>query len=104
LSVIKKKKKILLENKVMKKVKEFINEIKIIQQQLKVENLEKFIKDSEDLIENNEFGIALENLLTNLYEFEFRLNQKQINIAKEAIKKMNWKWEDWKFIQELVKD
>jgi len=93
-----------MKNSAKEKVMEFTNEIKLLQSELNDSRLEKFIQDTEDLIQYNEFGIALENLLTNLYEFEIKIKPNHISLAKEAMQKMKMNWEDWKFIEELAKE
>ena len=87
-----------------KKVLAFTNEMKLLQKEINNSRLEKFIEDTEELIQHNEYGIALENLISNLYEFEIEINQNQLEIVKEALLEMKMNWDDWKFIEELVKD
>jgi hypothetical protein len=67
------------------------------------ELINQFTKDTWDLIKNNELGVGLENLLTNIYEIDFTLDDKAIDLAKEAIDECRMKYDDWTFIEELVK-
>ena len=91
----------LLNNNGKEKVIEFLNLLKSRNQKLNDERVERFLKEAFELVENNEYGVGLENILENLYEFGINLNQKQITTAKEAIQKMNLNWEEWKFIENL---
>jgi hypothetical protein len=67
------------------------------------ELIEKFISNTSDFIEQNEWGIGLENLLTNIYEIKFSVDKKAIDLAKDAIKECKMDYNDWTFIEELVK-
>jgi len=65
--------------------------------------IKQFISDTSDFIEHNEWGVGLENLLTNIYEIEFPVDKKAIDLAKDAIKECKMDYNDWTFIEELVK-
>jgi hypothetical protein len=67
------------------------------------ELIKQFISDTSDFIEHNEWGVGLENLLTNIYEIEFPIDQKAIDLAKDSIKECKMDYNDWTFIEELVK-
>jgi len=67
------------------------------------ELINQFTTDTWDLIKNNEWGVGLENLLTNIYEIDFTLDKRAIDLAKEAIDECGMKYNDWTFIEELVK-
>ena len=67
------------------------------------EILKKFTADTSDLIAHNEWGVGLENLLTNIYEIEFTLDKKAVQLAKDAIEECEMDYNDWTFIEELVK-
>ncbi len=45
--------------------------------------LEHIVKDSRELIEYNEWGIAIENALVNLYEIDFKLDAAILNPITE---------------------
>lgn len=72
-------------------------------QQTEKELIKKFTDDTLDLIEHNEWGIGLENLLDNIYEIEFTIDKKAIELAKNAIKECGMDYRDWDCIEELVK-
>lgn len=67
------------------------------------ELIKKFTADIEDLINHDEWRVGLENLLSNLYEIEFALDRKAVDLAKDAIKECKMDFEQWRFIEELVK-
>jgi len=49
------------------------------------ESYNKILQDTQDLIEHDEWGIALENLIDNLYQIGFRVDKTSIDLAKQAI-------------------
>lgn len=65
------------------------------------ELLKRYIKDTKDLIGYNECVIGLENLLQNIYEIDFKIDEKAIELAKKAIELCGFEYEKWKFIEEL---
>src|SRR6185295_12601251 len=65
--------------------------------------IKQFIAETSELIENNESGVGLQNLLTNIYEIEFIIDNEAIELAKDAISECKMDYADWKFIEELVK-
>jgi hypothetical protein len=67
------------------------------------ELVQEFIADTKELIEYNEWGIGLENLMTSLYEIDFKVDSKAIDLAKDAIQGCEMNYERWKFIEELHK-
>jgi len=67
------------------------------------EFIRKIISDTWELIEHNEWGVGLENLLSNLYDINFKVDGKAIELAKTAIEICKMNYEDWKFIEELKK-
>ena len=67
------------------------------------ELLKKFMADASDLIAHNEWGVGLKNLLTNIYEIEFTLDKKAVQLAKDSIEECEMDYNDWTFIDELVK-
>lgn len=72
-------------------------------QETQNELIKKFATDAEDLVNYNEWGVALGNLLYNIYEIEFTLDKKAIDLAKEAISECKMDYNDWIFMEELVK-
>lgn len=104
----------MFQTKAKLKTKEFLRYIKALgqnssdrvvpeSQQTEKQLMQKFIADTQDLIDHNEWGVGLEDLLSNLYKIEFRLDRKAVELAKDAIKECKMDFEQWKFIEELVK-
>lgn len=65
--------------------------------------IREFTGDTWDLIKNNEWGVGLENLLSNIYEIDFTIDEKAVDLAKYAILECKINYNDWIFIGELVK-
>jgi hypothetical protein len=63
--------------------------------------INEVIRDAWDLIEHNEWGVALDMVLNNLYEIHFRLDDKAVVLAKDAITACEMNYEEWKWIEEL---
>jgi hypothetical protein len=54
-------------------------------------------------VEYNEHGVGLENLLENMYEISFTIDQTGLDLAKEAIKECGMNYQEWSVIEELIK-
>jgi hypothetical protein len=65
--------------------------------------IQAFTIGTWDLIKKNEWGIGLENLLSNIYEIDFTIDRKAVDLAKDAIAECDMNYSDWIFIEELVK-
>lgn len=104
----------MFDSKGKTKTKKFLTHIQVLGnnsservvdefQETKKELISKFIADTAELVKHNEWGIGLENLLSNLYEIQFSLDRNAVDLAKEAINECEMNYQDWKFIEELVK-
>jgi hypothetical protein len=104
----------MFNSKAKIKTKDFLRHVQVLGQnssdrqvhgfqETEKELIKKFTADAEDLIDHNKWGVGLENLLNNLYEIEFSLDKKAIDLAKEAIKECEMDYNKWTFIEELVK-
>jgi hypothetical protein len=104
----------MFDSKAKIKTKNFLRHIELLGQnasdriadgfgKTEKELLKQFTADTSDLIEHNEWGVGLENLLANIYEIEFTLDRKAIQLAKDAIQECEMDYNDWTFIEELVK-
>jgi hypothetical protein len=104
----------MLESKAKIKARDFVKHVKVLAQgsserivdgfqETEKDLMKRFISDTEELIEYNEWGIGLENLLSNLYEIEFPLDREAVDLAKVAIKECKMNYDHWMFIEELVK-
>lgn len=65
--------------------------------------VKRFVVEAQDLIDHNEWERGLENLLDNIYEIDFPVDEKAIVLAKEAIRECGLEYKKWVFIEELVK-
>ena len=61
--------------------------------------LYKWISDAFELIHYNEWGVALEHLLENSYEIDFKLDKKTLQSAKKAILACGMDYNKWKCIE-----
>lgn len=104
----------MFESKAKIKTRNFLRHIELLGQhasdrvvpgfeQTEKELLKQFTANTYDLIEHNEWGVGLEILLTNIYEIEFTLDKKAVQLAKDAIEECEMDYSDWTFIEELVK-
>lgn len=64
--------------------------------------MERFVEDSRDLVAHGEAGVALENILNNLYEVDFRITGDMLRLSRDAVNACGLDWSEWKFIEELV--
>ena len=65
------------------------------------ELMKKFIADTKELIDYNEWGVGLENLITNLYEIDYKIDNKAVELAKQALDACNMDFDQYSFIEEL---
>jgi hypothetical protein len=65
--------------------------------------LKEIIADALELIENNEWGVALENLITNLNEVNFKIDNRAVQLAKRSIEACGLNYDEWNFIEEMTK-
>jgi len=66
------------------------------------ELINNYIIDSEDLVAHGEAGIALENLLENLYEVSFKVDNQILELSKNAVDSFGFEWSKWRCIEELL--
>lgn len=71
-------------------------------QETEKELIHKFTKEARDLIEQNEWGIGLENLLVNINEIDFSIDKAAVDFAKDAIKACGMDYSKWIFIEDLI--
>ncbi|MBO9700352.1 MAG: hypothetical protein J7604_09105 [Sporocytophaga sp.] len=104
----------MFESKTQIKTRNFLGHIKLLSQnssdravegfqKTEKELIKQFISETSDFIDHNEWGTGLENLLDNLYEIGFTIDQKGIDLIKDAIQECGMEYKDWIFIEELVK-
>lgn len=61
------------------------------------------IKNAKNLFENMEYGLAFDTILTQLYEYEFEIDNEFYELIKICAMKMNLAQEDYAFMHELVR-
>ncbi len=104
----------MFDSKAKIKTRDFLRHIEVLGQnssdrivegfqETEKELINKFTADTDDLIDHNEWGVGLENLLSNLYEIKFPLDRKAVDLAKDAINECEMDYDEWTFIEELVK-
>src|SRR6476619_4592482 len=102
------------ESKGKTKTKEFIRHVALLSQSAsdrivfgyrgeepEKDFLKQIIADASDLVEHNEWGVALENLIDNLYEVDFKIDDMAVMLAEDALKACGFDYADWKCIEEL---
>ncbi|WP_291724751.1 MafI family immunity protein [Bernardetia sp.] len=62
------------------------------------------IIDAKELVEYNESGIALELIITQVYEYEKRISKTLYEDIERLAKKIEMKEVDYSFLKELIKD
>jgi len=70
-------------------------------QETEKELIHRFTKEARELVEQNEWGIALENLLVNINEIVFTIDKPSVDFAKDAIKACGMDYSKWTFIEDL---
>jgi hypothetical protein len=63
----------------------------------------KFVVDAKVHIENNEWGLAMENLLDNIYEIDFKVDSTTIELTKTAFKECQMDYLKFAFIEKLIR-
>ena len=100
------------EPKAKKKTREFVKHINFLSQTCSDEYLDafgltkrhllqKFIAESEEYIKYNEWGVGLEHILVQFYEIRFTIDEKSVQLAKNALQECGYSLKDWSFIDEL---
>ena len=103
----------MFDSKAKNKITDFLRHIQVLGQsssdrlvngfqESEKQLIKKFTANTEDLIDQNEWGLGLENLLSNLYEIDFQLDKKAIDLAKGAIKECKMDYNKWAFIEGLA--
>ncbi|SDL63775.1 hypothetical protein SAMN05421823_107121 [Catalinimonas alkaloidigena] len=95
--------KSMFRNHRKESVKAFIAHIMRLNKTQKSEEVAEWIADAEELVEYNEWGVALENLLVNLYEISFPFDEEACQSAKIALCKIGVDYSSWRFIEEMVR-
>jgi hypothetical protein len=60
------------------------------------------IEDAKELVDNDEWLVALELICTQLYEYEVPISQELLRLIEEALQSMDVSTEGWLYLRELV--
>ncbi len=58
---------------------------------------------SKEFLENQEYGLAFDTIITQLYEHEIKIDVFIFSLINRIAKRMNLAEEDYIFIKELIK-
>ncbi len=64
---------------------------------------EKDILISKEFVENREYGLAFDHLITQLYEFDIEINKSYYGEIRRYAKLININEDDYIFVQELIR-
>ncbi|WP_338790623.1 MafI family immunity protein [Bernardetia sp. MNP-M8] len=76
----------------------------IISQAANLELPNQNIIDAKELVEYNESGIALEVIITQIYEYEIKINKSLYEDIEKLAKKFKMEEEHYLFLVELITD
>lgn len=62
----------------------------------------KFLEDAKIQNDYNEWGLAMENLLENMYEIDFEIDSTTVELAKTAFRECQMDYTKFIFIEKLV--
>ncbi len=60
------------------------------------------IEKITEMLENNEFGLALDILCTQIYEYDIKVDEQFYEDVKKVAEMMNIAKDSWEFIEEQV--
>ncbi len=60
------------------------------------------IKNAKEFLENREYGLCLDTLATQLYEYEMKINEQYYSLILECAREMHLKDEQYMYMRELV--
>ncbi|NDV60167.1 MafI family immunity protein [Bacteroides sp. 519] len=64
---------------------------------------QKDLDGAKELFEYNEQGLALDIIVTQLFEYQIPINQDFFNLVNEIAIKMEWSPDLYLYIKELIK-
>jgi hypothetical protein len=62
------------------------------------------LKNAEDFLKHNEFGLCFETILTQMYEYEIKIDEDFYELIAKIGKQMNFKQVNYSFMKELIRD
>jgi hypothetical protein len=104
----------MFDSKAKRKTIEFLKHIQVLSQsssdrivdgfqRTEKELINEYMAECQELIDYDEWGLGLENLLSNMYEIRFTIDSESIEKIKAAMTECKMNYENWRFIEELVK-
>ncbi|MBS1507054.1 MAG: hypothetical protein JSS79_10450 [Bacteroidetes bacterium] len=104
----------MFDTKAKRKTIDFLKHVRVLEQnstdrivkgfeKTEKELINEFIVECAEFIDFNEWGVGLEILLDNINEIQFTLDRKAIDLARAAIVECGMNYDDWRFIESLVK-
>ena len=61
------------------------------------------LNNAKNLLDNREYGLAFDTIITQLYEYEIEIDQEFYNLIKVIAKRMDISEERYSFIKELIR-
>lgn len=95
----------MLKSRGQKAVEQLLNHIDLLSKRSpKRENdlVTKFLAEAKEQNEFYEWGLAMENLLVNIYEIDFPIDTTTLELTKIAVKECQMDYSKFAFIEELV--
>lgn len=62
------------------------------------------LNNAKELLENHEYGLAYDTIITQLYEYEIEIDQEFYVLIEKIGKKMNMLDSQYSYMKELVRD
>lgn len=60
------------------------------------------VRNAREALEHNEFRVALDTILTQLFEYDVRVHSNFIAKAREACHSMELDWDQYSFVESLA--
>jgi hypothetical protein len=60
------------------------------------------LKNAKDLLDNQEYGLAFDTLITQLYEYEIGIDKDFFFLLESIAKKLNIPDNEYSFMKELI--
>lgn len=61
------------------------------------------LNNAKNLLDNREYGLAFDTIITQLYEYEIEIDQEFYNLIEVIAKRMDISEERYSFIKELIR-
>jgi hypothetical protein len=65
---------------------------------------ERDLKNAEDFLKHNEFGLCFDTIITQLYEYDIEIDNEFYKSISKIGESMNLKHESFSFMKELIRD